>query len=88
MQAILCDKVTIDVWWLRKVLAFEQGASQLELLNLDASGSAVELIRREFLIRNYKEHKTEWTNLNQPKKWLTPNKKQIYPIYREIPMNF
>ena len=38
MQAILCDKVVIDVWRLRKVLAFEQGASQLETLNLDASG--------------------------------------------------
>ena len=63
MQAILSDKVTIDVWRLRKVLAFEQGAMQLETLNLDASGSPVELIRRESLIRDYENHKAEWANL-------------------------
>lgn len=74
MQAILCDKVTIDVWRLRKVLAFEQGAMQLETLNLDASSSAVKLIRRESLIRDYENHKAEWTGLNQLKKWLTTNK--------------
>jgi len=28
MQAIVCDKIAIDTWRLRKVLAFEQGASQ------------------------------------------------------------
>ena len=71
MQAILCDKVAIDVWRLRKVLAFEQGAMQLETLNLDASGSSVELIRRESLMRNYENHKAEWAGLNQLKKWLT-----------------
>ena len=74
MQAILCDKITINVWRLRKVLAFEQGAMQLETLNLDASSSAVELIRRESLIRDYANHKAEWAGLNQLKKWLTSNK--------------
>ena len=74
MQAILCDKVTIDVWRLRKVLAFEQGSMQLEILNLDASSSSVELIRRESLIRDYENHKAEWAGLNQLKKWLTSNK--------------
>ena len=74
MQAILCDKVTIDAWRLRKVLAFEQGAMQLETLNLDASDSSVELSRRESLVRNYERHKSERTNLNQLKKWLTSNK--------------
>ena len=74
MQAILCDKVTIDVWRLRKILAFEQDAAQLEILNLDASSSAVELIRRESLIRDYENHKAEWAGLNQLKKWLTSNK--------------
>ena len=74
MQAILCDKITIDVWRLRKVLTFEQGAMQLEILNLDASSSAVELIRRESLIRDYENHKAEWAGLNQLKKWLTSNK--------------
>ena len=74
MQAILCDKVTIDVWRLRKVLAFERGAMQLETLNLDASDSSVELIRRESLMRNYENHKAEWAGLNQLKKWLTTNK--------------
>gem|GEM_PF-1698340 len=71
MQAILCDKIAIDVWRLRKVLAFEQGAMQLETLNLDASSSAVEVIRRESLIRDYENHKAEWAGLNQLKKWLT-----------------
>ena len=59
MQAILCDKVAIDAWRLRKVLAFEHGAMQLEILNLDASDSSVELSRRESLIRNYENHKAE-----------------------------
>lgn len=83
MQAILCDKVTIDVWRLRKVLAFEQGAMQLEILNLDASSSAVELIRRESLIRGYENHKAEWTNLNQLKKWLASNKTANLPDLSE-----
>ncbi len=74
MQAILCDKVTIDAWRLRKVLAFEQGAMQLEILNLDASSSPVELIRRESLIRDYENHKSERATLNQLKKCLTTNK--------------
>jgi len=74
MQAIVCDKVVIDVWRLRKLLAFEQGAIQLEMLNLDASSSAVELIRRESLVRNYNSHKAEWVGLNQLKKWLASNK--------------
>ena len=74
MQAILCDKITIDAWRLRKVLAFEQGAIQLEILNLDASCSSVEVIRRESLIRDYENHKAEWAGLNQLKKWLTSNK--------------
>ena len=29
MQAILCDKIAIDVWRLRKVLAFELGGSTI-----------------------------------------------------------
>ncbi len=77
MQAIVCDKVIIDVWRLRKVLAFEQGAMQLEILNLDASDSSVELIRRESLIRDYENHKAEWTNLNQLKKWLSSDSRTI-----------
>ena len=95
MQAILCDKVTIDVWRFRKVLAFEQGAMQLETLNLDASSSAVELIRRESLIRDYANHKAEWAGLNQLKKWLTTNKtanlshlsKDSYELLEEIVQN-
>lgn len=95
MQAILCDKVTIDVWRLRKVLAFEQGAMQLEILNLDASSSAVELIRRESLIRDYENHKAEWAVLNQLKKWLTSNKtanlshlsSEIYELLEELFQN-
>ena len=47
---------------------------QLEILNLDASSSAVEVIRRESLIRGYENHKAEWAGLNQLKKWLTSNK--------------
>ena len=47
---------------------------QLEILNLDASSSAVEVIRRESLIRDYENHKAEWADLNQLKKWLTSNK--------------
>ena len=27
MQAILCEKISVDIWRLRKVLAFEQGAT-------------------------------------------------------------
>ena len=71
MQAILCDKVTIDVWRLRKVLAFEQGAMQLETLNLDTSGSPVNFIERRAIIYNMENHKSESENLNQLKKWLT-----------------
>ena len=95
MQAILCDKVTIDVWRLRKVLAFEQGAMQLETLNLDASDSSVELSRQESLVRNYERHKSERTNLNQLKKWLTTNKtanlshlsRDTYELLEEIVQN-
>ena len=71
MQAILCDKITIDVWRLRKVLAFEQGAMQLETLNLDASGSPVNFSDRKAIIYNMENHKSESENLNQLKKWLT-----------------
>ena len=71
MQAILCDKVAIDVWRLRKVLAFEQGATQLETLNLDASGSPVNFIERRAIIYNMENHKSESEDLNQLKKWLT-----------------
>ena len=67
MQAILCDKVTIDVWRLRKVLAFEQGAMQLETLNLDTSDSLVELSRREVLVGHLESYNTELKNLNQLK---------------------
>ena len=66
MQAILCDKVTIDVWRLRKVLAFEQGAMQLETLKLD-SDSWVELSRREVLVGHLESYKSELENLNQLK---------------------
>ena len=71
MQAILCDKVTIDVWRLRKVLAFEQGAMQLETLNLDASGSPVNFSDRKAIIYNMENNKSESEDLNQLKKWLT-----------------
>ena len=67
MQAIVCDKVTIDVWRLRQVLAFEQGAMQLETLNLDASDSSVELSRREVLVGHLENYKFELENLNQLK---------------------
>lgn len=95
MQAILCDKVAIDVWRLRKVLAFEQGAMQLETLNLDVSDSSVELSRRESLIWKYENHKAEWTGLNQLKKWLTSNKstnlsglsRDTYELLEEIVQN-
>lgn len=70
MQAILCDKVTIDVWRLRKVLAFEQGAMQLEILNLDASGSPVNFSDRKAIIYNMENNKSESEDLNQLKKWL------------------
>ena len=95
MQAILCDKVAIDAWRLRKVLAFEQGAMQLETLNLDASDSSVELSRRESLMRNYERHKSERATLNQLKKWLTTNKttnlshlsRDTYELLEEIVQN-
>lgn len=95
MQAILCDKVAIDVWRLRKVLAFEQGAMQLEILNLDVSDSSVELSRRESLIWRYENHKAEWTGLNQLKKWLASNKtaslsnlsRDTYELLEEIVQN-
>ncbi len=67
MQAILCDKVTIDVWRLRKALAFEQGTMQLEILNLDASDSPVDLSRREVLVGHLESYNTELENLNQLK---------------------
>ena len=77
------------------MLAFEQGAMQLEILNLDASSSAVEVIRRESLIRDYENHKAEWAGLNQLKKWLTTNKtanlshlsKDTYELLEEIVQN-
>ena len=70
------------------MLAFEQGAMQLETLNL-------EVIRREFLIKDYEKHKAEWTNLNQLKKWLASNKtaslsnlsRDIYELLEEIVQN-
>ena len=71
MQAILCDKVAIDVWRLRKVLAFEQGTTQLETLNLDTSGSPVNFSDRKAIIYNMENHKSESKDLNQLKKWLT-----------------
>lgn len=71
MQTILCDKIVIDVWRLRKVLAFEQGTMQLEILNLDASGSPVNFSDRRAIIYNMENHKSEWEDLNQLKKWLT-----------------
>ena len=71
MQAILCDKVAIDVWRLRKVLAFEQGAMQLEMLNLDASGSSVNFRDRKAIVYNMGNHKSESKDLNRLKKWLT-----------------
>ena len=55
MQAVLCEKISVDIWRLRKVLAFEQGATQLETLNLN-SDSLVELSRREVLIWDYERH--------------------------------
>ena len=67
MQAILCDKIAIDAWRLRKVLAFEQGASQLETLNLDTSDSPVDLSRREVLVGHLESYKSELENLNQLK---------------------
>ena len=68
---------------------------QLEILNLDASSSAVEVIRRESLIRDYENHKAEWAGLNQLKKWLTTNKtanlshlsKDTYELLEEIVQN-
>ena len=68
---------------------------QLEILNLDASSSAVELIRRESLIRGYENHKAEWAGLNQLKKWLTTNKttslshlsSEVYELLGEIVQN-
>ena len=68
---------------------------QLEILNLDASSSAVEVIRRESLIRDYENHKAEWADLNQLKKWLTSNKtaslsnlsRDTYELLEEIVQN-
>ena len=74
MQAILCDKIAIDVWRLRKVLAFEQGTSHLETLNLDASGSPVNFSDRKAIIYNMENNKSGSKDLNQLKKWLTSNK--------------
>ena len=71
MQAILCDKIAIDIWRLRKVLAFEQGAMLLETLNLDASGSPVNFSDRKAIVYNMENHKSEWEDLNRLKKWLT-----------------
>ena len=67
MQAILCEKISVDIWRLRKVLAFEQGAMQLEILNLDTSGSPVDLSRREVLVGHLESYKSELKNLNQLK---------------------
>ena len=67
MQAVLCEKISVDIWRLRKVLAFEQGASQLETLNLDTSDSLVELSRREVLVGHLESYKSELKNLNQLK---------------------
>ena len=55
MQAILCEKISVDIWRLRKVLALEQGATQLETLKLN-SDSLVELSRQEVLIWDYEKH--------------------------------
>ncbi|MFQ6723388.1 MAG: hypothetical protein ACLRFH_03220 [Opitutales bacterium] len=67
MQSVLCEKISVDVWRLRKVLAFEQGASQLEMLNLDTSDSPVDLSRREVLVGHLESYKSELENLNQLK---------------------
>ena len=80
---------------MRKVLAYEQGANQLESLNLDASGSSVESSRRESLIWKYENHKSEWAGLNQLRKWLTSNKatnlsdlsRDTYELLEEIVQN-
>ena len=71
MQAILCDKIAIDVWRLRKVLAYEQSAMQLETLNLDISGSPVNFSDRKAIIYNMGNNKSESKDLNRLKKWLT-----------------
>ena len=70
MQAVLCEKISVDIWRLRKVLAFEQGATQLEMLNLDASGSPVNFSDRKAIIYNMANNKSESEDLNQLKKWL------------------
>lgn len=67
MQAVLCEKISVDIWRLRKVLAFEQGATQLEMLNLDTSDSPVDLSRREVLVGHLESYKSELKNLNQLK---------------------
>ena len=67
MQAVLCEKISIDIWRLRKVLAFEQGATQLEMLNLYTSDSPVDLSRREVLVGHLESYNTELENLNQLK---------------------
>ena len=95
MQAILCDKITIDVWRLRKVLAFERGAMQLEILNLDASDSPVNFSDRKAIIYNMENNKSESEDLNQLKKWLTTNKttslshlsRDTYEFLEEIVQN-
>ena len=67
MQSVLCEKISVDIWRLRKVLAFEQGATQLEMLNLDTSDSPVDLSRREVLVGHLESYKSELENLNQLK---------------------
>ena len=67
MQSVLCEKISVDIWRLRKVLAFEQGTTQLETLNLDTSDSLVELSRREVLVGHLESYKSELENLNQLK---------------------
>ena len=71
MQSVLCEKISVDIWRLRKVLAFEQGAMLLETLNLDASGSPVNFSDRKAIVYNMENHKSEWEDLNRLKKWLT-----------------
>ena len=67
MQSVLCEKISVDIWRLRKVLAFEQGATQLEMLNLDTSDLPVDLSRREVLVGHLESYKSELKNLNQLK---------------------
>ena len=53
------------------MFAFEQGTTQLETLNLDASGSPVNFIERRAIVYNIGNHKSESKDLNQIKKRLT-----------------